>query len=55
MLELEGIDFQLLKEPLRWSEDFGHYAKKARGFFFGIGDGEYYPALHTQGYELNIG
>lgn len=53
MLEEEKIDYKLLSEPMRWSEDFGHYAKKIKGFFFGIGAGENYPALHTQKYKFN--
>ncbi|MEA4971807.1 putative hydrolase YxeP [bioreactor metagenome] len=53
MLEREGFDYTLLSEPLRWSEDFGYYAKKTKGFFYGIGVGEKHPALHTQKYEFN--
>lgn len=53
MLEKEKIDYTLLSEPLRWSEDFGHYAKNTKGFYFGIGVGENYPALHTEKYEFN--
>lgn len=41
-----------LEEPMRWSEDFGGYLKKTAGAFFGIGDGENYPQLHTQDYEF---
>lgn len=41
-----------LKEPMRWSEDFGGYLKKVTGAFFGIGDGENHPQLHTQDYEF---
>lgn len=37
--------------PMRWSEDFGHYLKKCRGAFFGIGAGEDHPPLHTENYE----
>ena len=42
---------QVLEEPMRWSEDFGHYLKHCRGAFFGIGAGEECPALHTEHYE----
>ena len=42
---------QVLEEPMRWSEDFGHYLKRCRGAFFGIGAGEECPALHTEHYE----
>lgn len=40
------------EKPLRWSEDFGWYLKKAGGMFFGIGAGEDCPALHTADYEF---
>lgn len=39
-------------QPFRWSEDFGYYLKETRGAFFGIGDGEEYPQLHTESYEF---
>lgn len=38
-------------EPFRWSEDFGNYLQICRGAFFGIGDGEDYPQLHTEKFE----
>ncbi len=41
----------LLPEPMRWSEDFGHYLMQCPGAFFGIGSGETCPALHTEHYE----
>ncbi len=41
-----------LKEPFRWSEDFGYYLKKCRGAMVGIGDGEKYEQLHTAEYEF---
>jgi metal-dependent amidase/aminoacylase/carboxypeptidase family protein len=41
-----------LKQPMRWSEDFGYYLEEAGGAFFGIGDGEEYPQLHTQQYSF---
>lgn len=37
-------------EPFRWSEDFGYYLMDHKGAFFGIGDGEGYPQLHTEGF-----
>lgn len=40
-----------LEVPMRWSEDFGHYLKKCRGAFFGIGSGTEHAALHTEDYE----
>lgn len=41
-----------VKEPFRWSEDFGYYLKKCRGAMIGIGDGEEYEQLHTAKYEF---
>lgn len=40
-----------LKEPMRWSEDFGHYLQEKKGAFFGIGAGEDHAPLHTKDYE----
>jgi len=40
-----------LAEPMRWSEDFGHYLRACPGAFFGIGAGETCPPLHTEHYE----
>ena len=47
-----GLQVEDLKEPMRWSEDFGYYLRECDGAFFGIGDGEDYPQLHTEGYEF---
>lgn len=47
-----GFDVIKLKEPMRWSEDFGYYLKAAKGAFFGIGDGSDYAQLHTEKYEF---
>lgn len=41
----------ILPEPMRWSEDFGHYLTRCRGAFFGIGAGENQPPLHNPSYE----
>lgn len=40
----------ILPEPMRWSEDFGHYLARCRGAFFGIGAGETQPPLHNPRY-----
>ena len=42
---------RLLEKPMRWSEDFGHYLRRCRGAFFGIGAGEEHPQIHTGHYE----
>jgi len=41
----------VLEEPMRWSEDFGHYLQVCPGAFFGIGAGENHPGLHTENYQ----
>lgn len=43
---------RLFAEPMRWSEDFGHYinGKYTKGAFIGIGAGNC-PDLHTKDYE----
>ena len=47
-----GLQTMELPEPMRWSEDFGYYLRECRGAFFGMGDGEEYPQLHTAEYEF---
>ena len=47
-----GLKTQELSEPMRWSEDFGYYLRECEGAFFGIGDGEDHPQLHTEEYEF---
>lgn len=50
---LKCCDGKLLIEPMRWSEDFGHYLnnKYTKGAFIGIGAGNW-PGLHTKDYEF---
>lgn len=48
---LRYCDGKLLEAPMRWSEDFGHYLKRGKGAFFGIGSGTDHAPLHTQNYE----
>lgn len=47
---LERCGGTLLQEPMRWSEDFGHFLRFKHGAFFGIGAGDC-PGLHTESYE----
>ena len=42
---------KVLEQPMRWSEDFGHYLKRCKGAFFGIGAGAEQPPLHNTGYD----
>lgn len=51
-LKERGIPWIEASAPLRWSEDFGWYLKKAGGLYFGVGAGEACPDLHTAGYEF---
>lgn len=48
-LGMQTIDLQ---SPMRWSEDFGYYLQECKGAFFGIGDGEEYPQLHTSAFSF---
>ncbi len=50
-----GLIVETLKEPMRWSEDFGWYLKKKKGVFFGLGIGRTHAALHTPAYEYDDG
>jgi amidohydrolase len=47
---LKKLNGELLKDPMRWSEDFAYYLKDHKGAFFGIGAGIDYPGLHTSEY-----
>lgn len=40
------------ERPFRWSEDFGHYTRRFRGAFFGIGAGASAAPLHTREYRF---
>lgn len=51
--ECVGLKTAYLKEPMRWSEDFGYYLQKVQGAFFGVGCGEQHAGLHTATYEFN--
>ena len=48
-----GLPVRLLDAPMRWSEDFGWLLKEVPGVYFGIGAGEDWPGLHTEGYEFD--
>lgn len=51
----EGTAYAYPEHPFRWSEDFGHYGKRVRACFMGIGSGEGTAPLHTAGYEYPEG
>lgn len=48
--KLTSLGAVLLDEPMRWSEDFGHYLYRCPGAYFGIGSGIDYPPLHTESF-----
>jgi len=47
-----GLTSKVIKNPFRWSEDFGHFTKGFPGVFFGIGAGEKVPDLHDPDYDF---
>ena len=55
LLRRAGLPVRMLDEPMRWSEDFGWMLKRAPGLYFGIGDGEDWPGLHTEGFCFDDG
>lgn len=53
--EAAGLPIHMLAEPMRWSEDYGWFLKRVPGLYFGIGDGEDYPGLHTDAFRFDDG
>lgn len=47
-----GYEMQVMSQPFRWSEDFGHYLRHFPGAFFGLGAGETHPQLHNADYDF---
>jgi len=47
-----GLDLIKLKQPFRWSEDFGHFSKIAPSAMFGLGCGMGFPQLHNENYNF---
>lgn len=48
----EGLDYQYLDLPNRWSEDFGLFLQRCSGAMFGLGSGLDQPALHNPDYDF---
>jgi len=46
------LPFIELREPFRWSEDFGSFTAKFPGAIFGLGAGEHHSDLHTPHYDF---
>lgn len=51
--ENQNLEYAMLPEVFRGSEDFGRYLQKCPGAIFYIGNGEDYTALHTSEYDFN--
>tara|TARA_R110002049_G_scaffold256629_3_gene432088 strand:+ start:3152 stop:4303 length:1152 start_codon:yes stop_codon:yes gene_type:complete len=47
-----GLERTIINQPFKWSEDFGHFLKKTKGTFFGLGSGIHQPVLHHK--EFNF-
>lgn len=47
-----NIPFEKLDAPMRWSEDFGQFAKQSQSALFLLGAGEDCPALHSPDYDF---
>lgn len=51
-LDEHGIKYEVVDEPMRGSEDFGHIAKYAPAVYFLLGVGEDSPPIHSVNYEF---
>ncbi len=47
-----GAKHEIIEEPFRWSEDFGHFTSNYPGALFGIGSGKDHPSLHNHDYDF---
>jgi len=47
-----GYPVTELKQPFRWSEDFGEYTSRFAGAIFGLGAGTDHSDLHTPNYDF---
>lgn len=55
LLDENGIDYIVMDNPVRASEDFGEYLKRKPGCYFYLGAGEDHEDLHTIQYEFPDG
>lgn len=51
-MERAGVQTEVIEEPFRWSEDFGHFTGAKKGALFGIGAGVDHPSLHNHDYDF---
>lgn len=47
-----GLPVELLKEPMRWSEDMAEFLAQWPGVLFCIGSGKEHPQLHNPDYDF---
>lgn len=47
-----ALEFEHLKKPFKWSEDFGYYTGKYKACYFGLGSGNNQPQLHNPDYDF---
>ncbi|WKZ70347.1 MAG: amidohydrolase [Melioribacteraceae bacterium] len=50
--EENNLSIEEIKNPFRWSEDFGHFTQKYNGALFGLGSGVDQPQLHNPDYDF---
>lgn len=48
----QGLSTTQLKQPIKWSEDFGQFTVRYPGALFGLGAGENHPQLHNPDYDF---
>lgn len=53
--EENGWSVVMLEDPIRSSEDFGYYLKKASGALIWLGVGEEWPPIHSEEFDYNDG
>lgn len=51
-IQKNGLVFDDLEEPFRWSEDFGNFSLVAKTTMFVLGAGETQPQLHNPDYDF---
>jgi metal-dependent amidase/aminoacylase/carboxypeptidase family protein len=48
----KGLTVEEATWPMRWSDDFGHFAGECPSLYFGLGLGEHVHPLHHPQYEF---
>ncbi len=46
------LEYTIIDQPFRWSEDFGLFTQKYKGAMFGLGIGDDKPDLHNPDYDF---